>query len=84
VTDDEAAYEPVLDPTIDDPDGTVTCTCGDVFTGANFAERMAAWQAHLDDFAGPPTPPDERGCYGWPRACAHHDDLACMEAESDG
>jgi hypothetical protein len=27
-------------------------------------------------------PPDEKGCYGWPRACEHFDDLDCTIAES--
>jgi hypothetical protein len=27
-------------------------------------------------------PPEPNGCYGWPRACEHDDDLACLLAES--
>jgi hypothetical protein len=29
-----------------------------------------------------PVPPDENGCFGWPRACQHHDDLDCLQAET--
>lgn len=37
-----------LDPRVDDPDGTITCTCGEVFTGANFADRMSQWREHTE------------------------------------
>lgn len=30
-----------------------------------------------------PVAPDEKGCYGWPRACDHYDDLDCMTAEQE-
>lgn len=34
-----------------------------------------------DGLGGPPVAPDENGCFGWPRACSHHDDVECLEAE---
>lgn len=58
----------------------LSCDCGH--------ERHADGPCHkpscpCDDYVPEthPAAPDERGCYGWPRACSHDDDLGCMEAE---
>lgn len=32
-------------------------------------------------WTGPYLAPDDKGCYGWPRQCAHGDDLDCTIAE---
>lgn len=45
--------------------------------------EIAAERARLE--AGdvrPHVAPDERGCYGWPRTCAHYDDVDCFRAET--
>jgi hypothetical protein len=30
----------------DDPNGTFTCSCGEVFTGASIQDRWEQWVAH--------------------------------------
>lgn len=40
---------PVLFGTSQDPDGTITCSCGQVFTGEDFSERWDLYLIHLQD-----------------------------------
>lgn len=37
---------PVLFGGSDDPDGTITCACGEVFQGKNFQDRWEQWVVH--------------------------------------
>jgi len=39
---------PVLFGGTDDQDGTITCACGEEFTGLNFADRWAQWVEHTE------------------------------------
>lgn len=53
------------------------CICGPDYTG-EAPDMRDDCPAH--GLVGPPVAPDENGCFAWPRACEHYDDLGCHES----